>query len=302
MVGSAIIRCLESNNYINIIKRDRKTLNLINQEETKSFFEYEKPEIVIIAAAKVGGILANSSLQAEFLYENLSIQNNIIHSSHLCKVKKLIFLGSACIYPKLSNQPIKEEMLLTGPLEPTNEGYAIAKISGIKMCQYYYELYNRNFISLMPNNLYGQNDNFDLESSHVLPALMRKFHEAKISDKPNVEIWGSGKALREFLHVDDLAAAVLFALENIGAKDISAMGKTHLNVGSGEEVSIKQLANILKELVNYEGKMYFNETKPNGTPKKLLDSSIINNLGWSAQISLNDGIANLYNWYKGRLG
>ncbi len=302
MVGSAIIRCLENNNYINIIKRDRKTLNLINQEETKSFFEYEKPEIVIIAAAKVGGILANSSLQAEFLYENLSIQNNIIHSSHLCKVKKLIFLGSACIYPKLSNQPIKEEMLLTGPLEPTNEGYAIAKISGIKMCQYYYELYNHNFISLMPNNLYGQNDNFDLESSHVLPALMRKFHEAKISDKPNVEIWGSGKALREFLHVDDLAAAVLFALENIGANDISAMGKTHLNVGSGEEVSIKQLANILKELVNYEGEMYFNETKPNGTPKKLLDSSIINNLGWSAQISLNDGIANLYNWYKGRLG
>ena len=302
MVGSAIIRCLENNNYINIVKRDRKSLNLINQEETKSFFEYEKPDIVIIAAAKVGGILANSSLQAKFLYENLSIQNNIIHSSHLYKVKKLIFLGSACIYPKLSNQPIKEEMLLTGPLEPTNEGYAIAKISGIKMCQYYYELYNHNFISLMPNNLYGQNDNFDLESSHVLPALMRKFHEAKISGKPNVEIWGSGKALREFLHVDDLAAAVLFVLENIGASDISSMGKTHLNVGSGEEVSIKQLANILKKLVNYEGEMYFNKTKPNGTPKKLLDSSIINNLGWSAQISLNDGIANLYNWYKGRLG
>ena len=302
MVGSAIIRCLENNNYKNIIKRDRKSLNLINQEETKSFFESEKPEIVIIAAAKVGGILANSSLQAEFLYENLSIQNNIIHSAHLHNVKKLIFLGSACIYPKLSTQPIKEEMLLTGPLEPTNEGYAIAKISGIKMCQYYYELYNHNFISLMPNNLYGQNDNFDLESSHVLPALMRKFHEAKISGKPNVEIWGSGKALREFLHVDDLAAAVLFVLENIGASDISSMGKTHLNVGSGEEVSIKQLANILKKLVNYEGEMYFNKTKPNGTPKKLLDSSIINNLGWSAQISLNDGIANLYNWYKGRLG
>ncbi len=300
MVGSAIIRCLENNNYKNIIKRDRKSLNLIDQEETKSFFESEKPEIVIIAAAKVGGILANSSLQAEFLYENLSIQNNIIHYAHLHKVKKLIFLGSACIYPKLSTQPIKEDMLLTGPLEPTNEGYAIAKISGIKMCQYYYELYNHNFISLMPNNLYGQNDNFDLESSHVLPALMRKFHEAKISGKPKVEIWGSGKALREFLHVDDLAAAVLFALENIDASKISSMGKTHINVGSGEEVSIKQLANILKEITNYEGKMYFNKTKPDGTPKKLLDCSIINNLGWSAKISLSEGIENLYYWYKNR--
>jgi len=291
LVGSAIIRMLKKLGYNKIVTMTRQELDLRNQSETRTFFEREKPEYVIIAAAKVGGILANSSYPAHFLYDNLLIQNNLIHFSYKFGVHKLLFLGSACIYPKYANQPIKESELLTGKLEPTNEWYSIAKIAGIKMCQSYYYQYDRNFISIMPNNLYGPNDNFDLKTSHVLPALLRKFHEAKLNSNKKVSIWGTGKPLREFLHVDDLADAIIFVLQNIDSGDIYDLDISHINVGSGEEISIKDLAVMISKIVEYTGELEFDILKPDGTPRKLLENSFLSNRGWSPKISLNASAA-----------
>ena len=297
MVGSAILRCLKSNGYKNIITKTHNELDLMDQENTKRFFFSEKPDYVFVAAAKVGGILANSIYKGQFLYENLSIQNNIIHYSHSVGVKKLLFLGSACIYPRLSDQPIKEEVLLSGVLEPTNEPYAIAKIAGIKLCQSYFEQYGDNYFSAMPNNLYGINDNFDLETSHVLPALIRKIHEAKVNAVDRVEIWGTGNPLREFLHVDDLAEAVIYLINNINAEELYKMGISHINIGSGDEISIKELAILIKNIIGFDGKLVFNTDKPDGMPRKLLDNTIINNFGWRSNIALAAGIKNVYSWY-----
>jgi len=298
MVGSAIIRVLEKNGYSNIIKRTRRELNLINQEKTKLFFLKEKPDYVFVAAARVGGILANNTFKGQFLYENLVIQNNIIHYAHKVGVKKLLFLGSACIYPKLAKQPIKEQALLTGELEPTNEPYAIAKIAGIKLCQSYFEEYNENFISVMPNNLYGENDNFDLKTSHVVPALIRKMHSAKKNAKKDVEIWGSGDPLREFLHVDDLADAVVFLMINLEAKELYKMDIAHVNIGSGNELSIRQLAILISKIVGFKGNLIFNNNMLDGTMRKVLDTSVLNSLGWKPKIGLNDGLNSVYSWYK----
>ena len=300
MVGSAIARCFEKNGYTNILKRTHNQLELTDQNQTYNFFRIEKPEFVIIAAAKVGGIMANDTYKAEFIYENLQIQNNIIHSAHKVGVKKLLFLGSACIYPRLAKQPIKEQYLLSGHLEPTNEFYAIAKIAGIKLCQGYFEQFGQNFFSLMPNNLYGVNDNFDFETSHVLPALLRKMHEGKINNIDKIEIWGTGRPMREFLYVDDLADAVLHIIKNVDAKEIYDMGISHVNIGSGSDLSIKDLANLIKEIVGYKGTLFFNINKPDGMPRKLLDNSIINKLGWKAKISLDDGLKMVYEWYKNK--
>tara|TARA_B100000519_G_C14259532_1_gene446868 strand:- start:6436 stop:7392 length:957 start_codon:yes stop_codon:yes gene_type:complete len=298
MVGGAILRCLNKKGYNNTITRTHDELNLIDQVKTKRFFNNEMPEYVFVAAGKVGGILANSKYKGQFLYENLCIQNNIIHFAHETGVRKLIFLGSACIYPRASEQPIKESSLLSGYLEPTNEPYAIAKIAGIKMCQSYHNQYGDNFISLMPNNLYGPNDNFDLETSHVVPAMVRKIHEAKITDNDKVEIWGSGKPFREFLHVDDLADAVVYLFENINSKELYKMGISHINVGSGDEISIKNLAILIKDIIGFEGDLIFNSNKPDGMPRKVLDCSLLNKLGWKRRIHLSDGIRSLYSWYK----
>ena len=298
MVGSALVRSLKKNNYSNIINRTRAELDLMSQEKTKKFFFMEKPDYVFIAAAKVGGILANSLYKGQFLYENLLIQNNLIHFAHETGVKKLMFLGSACIYPQNNPQPIKEEALLSGVLEPTNEAYAISKIAGIKLCQSYYDQYGDNFISLMPNNLYGPNDNFDLENSHVIPAMIRKVHEAKINSLNNVEIWGTGSPLREFLHVDVLADSAIFLIKNLEAKELYDMEISHINIGSGEEISIKDLAILIKEVVDFHGDLIFNRNMPDGMKRKLLDTSRLNKLGWRSQISLNDGIKSVYSWYK----
>tara|TARA_Y100001970_G_C14258695_1_gene877705 strand:+ start:6400 stop:7323 length:924 start_codon:yes stop_codon:yes gene_type:complete len=298
LVGSAIVRCLKNNGYNNIIERTRKELDLLEQNATEYFFKNEKPDLVIIAAAKVGGIFANSTQPAEFLYQNLMIQNNIIYYSHKYNVKKLLFLGSACIYPKLANQPIVENELLSGFLEPTNEAYAIAKIAGIKLCEGYFNQYDKNFLSLMPNNLYGPNDNFDLVTSHVIPALMNKFHTAKQKSKKSVTIWGTGNPLREFLHVDDLANAILFVMEKINAKEIYEKGISHINVGSGFEISIRDLAIIIKEVTGFNGELYFDISKPDGTPRKLLDDTILKQKGWHARISLHDGLRDVYSWFQ----
>ena len=291
MVGSSILNKLEKLNFSSILTEQRKNLDLTNQPEVFEYFKKNKPDCVIMAAAKVGGINANNKFRAEFIYENILIQSNLIHTSHLFGVKKLIFLGSSCIYPKNCAQPMKEEFLLGGPLEPTNEPYAIAKISGIKMCESYYRQYNRNFISLMPTNLYGPNDNYDLNTSHVLPALIRKFYNAKLKESKTVEIWGTGKPLREFLHVDDLADAVIFALLNVESKFLYDHLKiSHLNIGSGEEISIKDLAFLIMKTMNLNLKIFFNKEMPDGTPRKLLDVSRINKLGWKKNISLKQGI------------
>jgi len=287
MVGSAIVRALKGEHYNNLVLRTRRELDLRNQQEVEQFFATEKPMFVFMAAAKVGGIQANNIYRADFLYDNIVIQNNILHSAHLHGVKKLLFLGSSCIYPKLAPQPIKEEYLLTGLLEPTNEPYAIAKIAGIKMCEAFRDQYNCNFISAMPTNLYGPNDNYDLQKGHVLPALIRKFHEAKIQAKPLVELWGSGTPLREFLHVDDLAAACLFLMHNYDQKGF-------LNIGTGTDISIKELALLVKEIVEYAGDITFDTTKPDGTPRKLLDVSKMTALGWKYKIELREGIASTY--------
>ncbi len=279
MVGSAINRCLANKGYNNIVARSLDELNLIRQKDTENFFEEEKPDIVIVAAAKVGGILANNTYRAEFLYDNLMIQSNIIHSSNKSGVDKLIFLGSSCIYPKLAQQPLKEEYLLTDTLEYTNEPYAIAKIAGIKLCENYYKQYGSNFFSAMPTNLYGINDNFNLETSHVLPALIRKFHEAKINNDKEVIVWGSGKPKREFLFVDDLADAIVFLLENVNAKNLYENNISQINIGTGEDLSIGELAETIKNIVGFEGKIIQDLSKPDGTPRKLMDVSRIHNLG-----------------------
>ena len=297
MVGSAIKRELTNRGYKNLLFRSLDDLDLRKQKDVESFLNKEKPEIVIIAAAKVGGILANNTYRADFLYDNLMIELNIIHSSYLVKAEKLIFLGSSCIYPKLAQQPLKEEYLLSGYLENTNEPYAIAKISGIKMCENYYKQYGCNFYSVMPTNLYGINDNFDLQTSHVLPALIRKFHEAKKEGKDKVTLWGTGKPLREFLYVDDLAEAILFMMENVEAKDLYEKGITHLNIGTGKDISISELASEISKIVGFDGIIEYDKTKPDGTPRKLMDVSRINKLGWKYRTELEEGIEKTYKWF-----
>ena len=283
MVGSSIIRLLKSEGFDNIVVRSSSQLDLRNQKEVEVFFDLEKPEYVFMAAAKVGGILANDTYKAEFLYDNMMIQNNVIHQSYKSGVKKLLFLGSSCIYPKLASQPLKEEYLLTGLLESTNEPYAIAKISGIKMCEFYRKQYGCNFISAMPTNLYGPNDNYNLQTSHLVPALLRKFYEAKQNNSASVEVWGDGTPLREFLHVNDCADACFFLMENYN-------DSSFVNVGTGIEHSIFQVAEIIKEKVEFEGDIIFNTTYPNGTPRKLMDVNRIHNLGWKHKISFEKGI------------
>lgn len=298
MVGSAIFRELTSNGYEDIITEELSELDLRNQSSVNNFFEETKPEIVIIAAAKVGGILANNTYRAEFLYDNLMIEANLIHASFLNNVEKVIFLGSSCIYPKLAPQPLKEEYLLTDTLEFTNEPYAIAKITGIKLCENYFRQYGRNFISAMPTNLYGPNDNFNLETSHVLPALIRKFHEAKVENKESVILWGTGKPLREFMFVEDLANAIVFMMENINAKDLYVNGITHLNVGSGKDLSISDLAKLIAEIVEFKGFIGYDSSKPDGTPRKLMDVTRLNSLGWKYKTELKEGIIKTYNFFK----
>lgn len=290
LVGSAIVRALEKAGYTNIIKKTRTELDLLDQKAVAEFFATEKPEYVFDVAAKVGGILANKEHPADFIYQNLVIQNNIIHSAYTNGVTKLCFLGSSCIYPKLAPQPIKEEYLLTGPLEPSNDAYAIAKIAGIMMCQSYNKQYGTNYISLMPTNLYGPNDNFDLESSHVLPALIRKFHEAKETNSPTVTMWGTGSPMREFLHVDDLADAAVHLMNIYDGSEI-------VNVGTGEDVTIKELAELIRDTVGYKGELVWDTTKPDGTPRKLLDVSKLHSLGWKHKITLPEGVKETYNWY-----
>ena len=297
MVGSAIYRELLSSGYKNIVTRDLSQLDLRDQSAVNKFFEVEKPELVIIAAAKVGGILANNTYRAEFLYDNLMIEANLIHASYQNKAEKVVFLGSSCIYPKLASQPLKEEYLLTDTLEFTNEPYAIAKIAGIKLCENYYRQYGCNFISAMPTNLYGPNDNFNLETSHVLPALIRKFHEAKTQGKDSVDIWGTGKPLREFMFVEDLANAIVFMMEKINAKDLYENKITHLNVGTGKDLTIADLANLISKIVEFKGKIVFDPSKPDGTPRKLMDVIRLNNLGWKYKTELKDGIEITYKWF-----
>lgn len=290
LVGSAIVRKLEAEGFSNLITFSRSELDLINQAATKQFFEEKKPEYVFLAAAKVGGILANNTYPADFIYDNVMIESNIIHSAYLTGVNKLLFLGSSCIYPKFAEQPIKESSLLTGELEPTNEPYAIAKILGIKMCQSYHRQYGVNFISAMPTNLYGINDNFDLKNSHVLPALIRKFHEAKINNLTSVELWGTGSPYREFLYVDELADACYFLMQNYNEPDI-------VNIGTGKDITIKELADLVRAIVGFDGEIIWDTTKPDGTPRKLLDVSKLNSMGWKSSLSLKEGIENTYKWY-----
>ena len=297
MVGSAIIRRLQREGYDNLKLRTHAELDLLNQQDVNLFFQSEKPEFVFIAAAKVGGILANNTYRGQFLYENLMIQSNVIHAAHRNDIKKLLFLGSACIYPRNASQPIKEEHLLTNILEPTNEPYSIAKISGIKLCENYYRQYGNNYISVMPNNLYGPNDNYDLETSHVLPALIRKFHEAKQKGIQSVEIWGTGMPKREFLYVDDLADACIFLMRNLEAIDLYESKISHLNVGSGEEISIKDLATTIKNIIGFDGELEFNTKFPDGMARKLLDVSRIKKLGWSSKTNLEVGLKKTYEWF-----
>ncbi len=287
MVGSAIVRKLTSLGYTNLLTRTSAELDLRNQQQVADFFDIEKPEYVFLAAAKVGGIVANNTYRADFLYENLAIQNNIIHGSYLNKVKKLMFLGSSCIYPKLAPQPLKESYLLSGYLEPTNEPYAIAKIAGIKMCEAYRAQYGCNFISVMPTNLYGTNDNYDLVNSHVLPAMIRKFHEAKEKSASEMSLWGTGSPMREFLHADDLAEACLFLMENYNESEL-------VNIGTGEDVTIKNLAALVKQIVGFQGEIIWDTSKPDGTPRKLMDVSKLHGLGWHHKIALEDGIKLAY--------
>ena len=287
MVGSAVVRRLEKDGFTNIVTRVSKELDLTEQQAVRDFFAQEKPAYVVLAAAKVGGIHANNTYRAQFLYENLMIQNNVIHASHEQGVKKLLFLGSSCIYPKLAPQPLKEESLLTGPLEPTNEPYAIAKIAGIKMAESYRRQYGDNYISAMPTNLYGPNDNYDLNNSHVLPALIRKFHTAKVKGEPTVTVWGSGSPRREFLHVDDLADACLFLLKNYNEE-------LFVNVGTGEDLTIRELAELIKDVVGFEGELVWDSSKPDGTPRKLMDVGRLHDMGWKHKIGLREGITAVY--------
>jgi len=297
MVGSAILRNLESKGYTNFVFTTWPEYDLTNQKTVQDFFEKEKPDYVIDAAAKVGGILANDTYRAQFIYENLMIQNNIIHAAYVHKVRKLLFLGSSCIYPKNCPQPMKEEYLLTGLLESTNEPYAIAKIAGIKMCENYYRQYGCNFISVMPTNLFGPNDNFDLQTSHVFPALIRRIHEAKINNNDVVRIWGTGKPKREFLYVDDMADACVYLLKNLEANELYSMGLTHINIGVGKDITIGGLAETISNIVGYNGHIEYDTSKPDGMPQKLLDVSRLHSLGWDIQISLEKRIKETYNWY-----
>lgn len=287
MVGSALVRKLHAEGYENILVRTSSELDLRNQAAVATFFAEEKPDYVFLAAAKVGGIMANNIYRAEFLYDNLLIESNIIHSAYETGVKKLLFLGSSCIYPKMAPQPLKEEYLLSGFLEPTNEPYAIAKITGIKLCEAYRSQYGANFISAMPTNLYGPNDNYDLQGSHVLPAMIRKFHEAKINDQPTVELWGTGSPRREFLHADDLADACFYLMEHYN-------DELFVNVGTGEDVTIRELAELVKETVGYEGELHWNTDKPDGTPRKLMDVSRLHSMGWKHSTELREGIERTY--------
>jgi GDP-L-fucose synthase len=294
LVGSAICNKLKTDNYKNLIVRSHEELDLCNQPDVDKFFNEEKPEYVFLAAAVVGGIHANDTRPVEFLRDNLLIQTNIINAAYRNGVKKLVFLGSNCIYPRDCPQPIKEEYLLTGPLEETNQWYAIAKISGLKLCQAYRKQYGFNAISLMPTNLYGPNDNFDLMGSHVLPALIRKFHEGKVENKESVEVWGSGKPYREFLYIDDLADACCYLMQNYDDESV-------INIGSGQEISIKDLAELIKDIVGYEGDLIFDDSKPDGTPRKFCDVTKLNNLGWKSKTSLEKGIEETYAWYINNL-
>lgn len=291
LVGSAIVRNLQAKGYTNVIGRTHKELDLCDQQAVRAFFEQERPDIVVLAAAKVGGINANNTTPAEFAYENMQIQCNVIKCCHDFKVKKLLFLGSTCIYPKMAPQPIPEDALLTGPLETTNEAYAIAKIAGLEMCKFYKRQYGDDFISCMPTNLYGPYDNYDLNGSHVMPAMIRKFHEAKVSGAPTVELWGSGKPLREFLYVDDMADACVFLLENYS-------GEQHVNIGTGKEVTICTLAEMVKKVVGYEGEIVWNAKMPDGTPRKLTDVSKLHSLGWTHRVELEEGIGLAYEWFR----
>ncbi len=290
LVGSAIHRKLMKDGYTNLVVRTSKELDLRDKEQVDRFFKEEKPEFVFVAAAKVGGIVANNEFPADFIRDNLMIQTNVIDASYRNQVEKLLFLGSTCIYPKLAPQPLKEEYLLTGPLEPTNDAYALAKIAGIKMCQSYNKQYGTNYISAMPTNLYGENDNFDLQSSHVMPALIRKFHEAKLSNQLSVEVWGTGTPKREFLYSDDLADACVYLMNHYNDDEI-------INIGVGEDVSIKELAETVRRVVGFEGELKFDTTKPDGTPRKLVDTTKINQLGWKAKVELEDGIRKAYDWF-----
>ena len=294
LVGSAVLRTLQCQGYSNVITRTHSELDLRNQEAVNRLFEQEKPDYVFLAAAKVGGIWANSQSPADFCYDNLLISANVIHAAYMNQVKKLLFLGSSCIYPKMAPQPIKEEYLLTGALEPTNEGYALAKISGMQLCKYYRRQYGCDFISAMPTNLYGINDNFDLNNSHVLPAMIRKFHEAKIQGKPEVILWGTGKVLREFLYVDDLADALVHLMNNYSAD-------RHVNIGTGEDLSINDLAVLVRDVVGFKGKIVYDTSKPDGTPRKLLDVSLLHSTGWHHNTSLRKGIEIVYDWYQKQL-
>ncbi len=290
LVGSAIVRNLQSKGYTNIIGRTHKELDLTNQQAVRAFFEEEKPEYVVLAAAKVGGINANNTSPADFAYENMQIQCNVIKCAHDFGVKKLLFLGSTCIYPRMAPQPIPEGALLTGPLETTNEAYAIAKISGLLMCRFFKRQYGDNFISCMPTNLYGPHDNYDLNNSHVMPAMIRKFHEAKVNNAPFVELWGTGSPLREFLYVDDMADACVFLLENYD-------GEQHVNIGTGVEVTIKELAETVQKTVGYTGEIHWNSDMPDGTPRKLTDVSYLHSLGWKHKIDLEEGVKLAYDWF-----
>ena len=294
MVGSAIVRKLKEEGFQHIIFKSSSELDLKDQQKVFEFLSNEKPDYVFLAAAKVGGIVANNTYRAQFLFENLEIQNNVIHGSYLAGVKKLMFLGSSCIYPKMAPQPLKEEYLLTGLLEPTNEPYAIAKIAGIKMCEAYRAQYGCNFISVMPTNLYGPNDNYDLENSHVLPAMIRKFHEAKVEQKPFVELWGTGSPMREFLHADDLAEACLYLMQNYNEPEL-------VNIGTGTDVTIKELAETICETIGYEGTLKWDSSRPDGTPRKLMDVGKLNALGWKHKIDLKEGIKMVYEDFKNHL-
>jgi len=300
MVGSSIVRLLKQDSSIEVLTINRNELDLTNQSQVLDFLKDTKPDSVIISAAKVGGIYANNKFPAEFIYQNLMIQNNLIHGSYVSGINKLLFLGSSCIYPKLSKQPIEENYLLTGKLEPTNEPYAIAKIAGIKMCESYNRQYNMDYRSIMPTNLYGQGDNFHPDNSHVVPALIRRFHEAKISNSKAVVIWGDGSPMREFLYVDDMAKASIFimSLKRELYYQNTEPDLSHINIGSGYEISIKELAYLIKDIVQFDGKIVFDESKPNGTMRKLLNSSKINNMGWKSEISIKEGLSKTYDWFK----
>ena len=290
MVGSAIVRALQAQGFGNVVTRTSAELDLRNQAAVNAFFAEEEPDYVFLAAAKVGGILANDTYPADFIYDNLVIETNIIHAAFRQRAKKLLFLGSTCIYPKLAPQPLKEEYLLSGPLESTNEWYAVAKIAGIKLCQAYRKQHGCDFISAMPTNLYGPGDNYDLEKSHVIPAMLRKMHEARVGGADRVTLWGSGTPLREFLHVDDLADALLFLMAGYS-------GESHVNVGVGNDLTIRELAEMMRDVVGFQGELVFDRSKPDGTPRKLVDTTLINRLGWHAKINLKQGLEEAYSWY-----